>query len=167
MKKLIAIGMVLVLVCCAAALAEGSMQVQPEMTQFVSEAGYSLWYAPELLTAQSDVINDCFYPAGTDGESEIVMLVVPVDIDPAYAGDLIIEATGGYGDECAISEIGEIVLANGVNVRTVEARYENTVDRYYLVTDDSHVLCITATFPADAEAMWGLCFESMVASIAF
>ena len=32
---------------------------------------------------------------------------------------------------------------------------------------DSHVLCITVTFPADAEAEWGLCFEGMVASIAF
>lgn len=167
MKKLIAIVMAFVLVCCAAALAEGGMQMQPGQTQYVSGAGYSLWYSPELLNVQSDMINDCFYPAGTDGESEIAMLVVPVDIEPEYADGLLLEATGGYGEECAVSEISRVVLQNGINVGTVEARYDNTVDRYYLVTDDSHVLCITVTFPADAEAEWGLCFEGMVASIAF
>lgn len=167
MKKLIAIVMVLLLACSVAATAEGAADVQSGLVQYVSEAGYSMWYAPERLNVQSDAINDCFYPAGTEGESEIAMLVVSVDIDPAYADDLIYEATGGYGEECAVSEIGRVVLENGVNVSTVEARYENTVDRYYLVTDESHVLCITVTFPAEAEAEWGVCFEGMVASIAF
>ena len=167
MKKLIVIVMVLMLVCCTAALAEGGMETQNGMVQYVSEAGYSLWYNPALLNVQSDAINDCFYPAGSDGDSEIAMLVVPVDIEPEYAEDLIYEATGGYGEECAVSEISRVVLQSGINVSTVEARYGNTVDRYYLVTDESNVLCITVTFPAETEAEWGLCFEAMVAGIAF
>lgn len=160
MKKLMAIMMALLLVCAAAA-------AEAELVQFASGAGYSLWYDDALLEARSDEINDCFYPAGTAGDSDVVMLVVPVEIEPEYGHDLIYEATGGYGEECTVSEIVEETLENGISMSTVEARYENTVDRYYLIMDDQNVLCITVTCSEEEEAVYGEYFDAMVRSIEF
>lgn len=175
MKKILAMLMAVMLLLTLTALAEtrttmieadGELMAVEE-TLFTGSTGYTLWYSELLLECQSDSINDCFYPAGSDGDSDIAFLVVSVDIDPDEAGGLITEATGGYDDSYEISKIGEEMLEGGISVSTIEARGAGSIDRYYLVKDNSSVLCITATYPVSAENNYGAYFETMVRSIQF
>lgn len=175
MKKILAMTMAAMLLLTLSALAETRTSMieangelmEIEETLFTGSSGYTLWYSELLLERQSDSINDCFYPAGSAGDSDIAFLVVSVDIDPDEAGELISEATGGYDDGYTISKIGEEMLEGGVSVSTIEARGKGSVDRYYLVKNNQHVLCITATYPVSAEANYGAYFATMVRSIRF
>lgn len=175
MKKFLAIAMAILMMLALSASAEtrtalveiNGELMELEETLFAGASGYSLWYAPSVLDVQADSINDCFYPKGSNGDSDVAFLVVAVDIDPDEAGGLISEATGGYDDSYTVSRIREEILEGGVSVSTIEARGSGSIDRYYLVKDNAHVLCITATYSVADEFSYGAYFETMVHGIRF
>lgn len=175
MKKFLAMTMAILMMLALSATAETRTALvevngdlmELEETLFAGESGYSLWYAPSVLDVQADAINDCFYPKGSNGDSDVAFLVVAVDINPDEAGGLITEATGGYDDSYTVSKIREVIMEGGISVSTIEARGNGTIDRYYLVKDNAHVLCITATYPVADEFTYGSYFETMVGSIRF
>ena len=137
-------------------------------TKFESEGGYSLWYPADQIAYAASGELDCFAPSGEETEENASSyLIVPVEIEPSEADALLAEAVGGYGEDAARVEYPEKTLENGVRVGSVQVEEDGVVYRFYLVRDEAHVLCITATYPvADAETV-GAIYEAMTDTIEF
>ena len=180
MKKLIAFAVVAVLALGGAvALCESA---QPETretvisiegteetiveTNFVSQSGYSLWYPADMFTCEEADGQARFALAdGVDSLEDAGMIVVPVDVAVEEAGSLLDEATANYGDEATISQIVEWTNDSGANVRSVEAAQADRVDRFYLVTGNGKVFCITATYLPEMTEGYGARMENIVRSM--
>ena len=176
MRRFLAIVMVCVLALSMTALAEstrervlviGDAEQTVTETLHVSETGYTLWYPAELLEAQQDDINDCFYPVGDPEQTESVLLIVPVEIDPSEAESFFAEATGGYGEDSVIGAVEADTLDNGGELLRVEVVTGDFIDRFYMVKGESSILCITASFPEAASGDVGAYFDAMVRSIVY
>lgn len=145
----------------------GVMEIVTE-TKVSSDNGYAIWYPAAWFDYVLQYNHDCFVLTGkTAEESESSYLIVPVDIPSEDAAGMLAEAAGGYEGDFTVTEYPEKALESGAAAASVQVEQDGRVDRYYLVRDEKHVLCITATYPAaDAETV-GLMYERMTDTIEF
>lgn len=141
---------------------EGAEEIIQE-TYFASENGYSLWI-PEGFSVTSDEGSDTIW--ATDAEEDSVnMTIVPVQIDPSEDDAFLAEATGGFEFEDAqISDPTEWTLESGLNVKSAEVAFEGNIYRFYLISGEDMIYCLSATFPAEAIEGYGARLAEIVES---
>ena len=150
----------------ATILLEG-MEETIEKTRWDSADGYAIWYDAARVAPGDMYGHGYFAPTDAEDETEISLIIVKTEIDPADGKAFLGEAVGGYGPEAEISEAVWTTMENGITIGTISATEEGVVYRFYLVTDDINVLCITATFPMEAAEGYGIRFDHMVRTIEF
>ncbi len=171
MKKVLAVLIMLTLVIFGSALAQTrestimieGMEEKIVETRYESANGFSLWYPADMFKVEDFYGNDKILPADETIEG-VELLIVPVDIPVEESEGLIQEAGGGYMEgEAEIGEIEKYVLESGLEVSRVEVLCEGVVNRFYLITGNDKVFCLTATFPLEAAEGFGVRFENIIA----
>lgn len=172
MKRILILALALLI--SGMALAEGTMTRERAIqiegaeetireTYFESENGYSLWI-PEGFDVTSDLGYDSIYAADAE-EDSVYLTIVPVEIDPSEGEAFLGEATGGFDSEAAvISDKTEWTLESGLNVKSAEVAFEGYMYRYYLISDEKAVFCLTAAFPEEAIEGYGARLAAIVDS---
>lgn len=141
---------------------EGAEEIIQE-TYFASENGYSVW-VPDGFSVSSGVGSDTIYAADAE-ENSVNLTIVPVQIDPSEGEAFLAEATGGFDAETArIGEPTEWTLQSGLNVKSVEVTFEKITYRFYLISGEDMIYCLTATFPEEAIEGYGVRLAEIVES---
>lgn len=141
---------------------EGTEEIIHE-TYFASENGYSLWI-PDGFSVTGGEGMDTIYAADAE-EDSVNLTVVPAQIDPAESDAFLAEATGGFDPETAqISDPTEWTLESGLNVKSVEVTFEGEIYRFYLISGEDMIYCLTATFPEEAAEGYGARLAEIVES---
>lgn len=134
-------------------------------TRYESENGFALWYPSETFRVYSEYGHETIVPLD-ETVDDVSLMIVPVDIPVDQAEAFIHEATGGYmPDEAVISEITEWKLDSGLNVKTVQATLAEEIHRFYLITGEESVYCVTAMFPLEALEGYGVRLERIVSTM--
>jgi hypothetical protein len=131
-------------------------------TLYESPDGFRLWYPEDMFRIEDFYGNDRVLPADETVEG-VELIVVPVDIPTEEAGAMIAEATGGYMEgEAEIGEIEEYSLASGLEVKSVQVLCEGMISRFYLITGNESVFCLTAMYPLEAAEGFGVRINAIV-----
>ena len=145
-------------------------------TQYISDAGYSVWYQPELYKLDIPDGQAHFFAIDSTPEGEepglltsgAYLLIVPADIAYEDAEAFLMEATGGFDPSAAvISAATSETLENGVEIKSLTVTEDTTFYGFYIVTNGEKVLCISTICPIEAVEGWGARFDHMVKTIEF
>lgn len=131
--------------------------------QHTGEDGYFLRYDPAWFRIDKLYGHDVLVPAD---DSQSSMMIVPAEVKPEDVDSMLREAVGGYGPDAVIGK-PESAASDGTTVSSVQAELDGTISRFYLVDDGERVLCVTATIPAEEEALYGAAYDAAVESIRF
>ena len=170
MKRVFAfiLAFILMTVCAAGAQTRESVITLEGMEEKITETlyespnGFSLWYPDDTFMIGDFYGNDRLLPADETIEG-VELIIVPVDIPVEGSEGMIYEAVGGYMDgEAEIGEIEEYSLASGLDVKTVQVLCEGIISRFYLITGNDRVFCLTAMYPLEAAEGFGARINAVV-----
>lgn len=140
------------------------MEEKVTEVRYESLNGFTFWYPIDNFMVVYENDCDVVYPSDVEIEG-VSMTIVPVDVPVEEADVLLAEAVGGYAeDEAEIGEVQEMEISETVSAKTVNVICEGTVYRFYLITGNEKVFCLTATFPLEALEGFGVRLDSVVST---
>jgi len=145
-------------------------------TQYISDAGYSVWYQPELYKLDTPDGQAHFFAIDSTPEGEepglltsgAYLLIVPADIAYEDAEAFLMEATGGFDPETAmVSDIVTETFEDGTEIKNICVLEGDIAYSYCIYTDGETILCITAVCPLEAIEGWGARLDHILHTIEF
>lgn len=140
--------------------------------QYVSNAGFTIWYPEYILEPYKLNGYDGFVVPGQGTDSLVKVTLVPseeVDLDQSF----LKEAAGNFKSskeykKVTISKIKSLSAADkNVSIKTIEVVHDDTADRFYLVKGKEHVLLVTVSMPKEALEGMGARINQMLGTISF
>ena len=140
--------------------------------QYISKAGFTIWYPEYILEPYKLNGYDGFVVPGQGTDSLVKVTFVPseeVDLDQSF----LKEAAGNFKSskeykKVTISKIKKLNAADkDVSIKTIEVVHDDTADRFYLVKGKEHVLLVTVSLPKEALEGMGERINQMLTTISF
>lgn len=150
---------------------EGSKESFTEV-EYISNAGFTIWYPEYILEPYKLNGYDGFVVPGQGTDSMVKVTLVPsedVDIDQSF----LKEAAANFKSskeykKVTTSKIQKVKAADkNVSIRTIEVVHDDTADRFYLVKGKNHVLLVTVSLPKEALEGMGARINQMLGTISF
>lgn len=140
--------------------------------QYISNAGFSIWY-PEMILEPYKIHNfDGFVIPGQGDESLVKVTLVPeaeMELDESYlkeaAGNF--KASGEY-KKVTISKVKKLKAeSKDVTIKMIEAVHDDTADRFYIVQGEDSALLVTVSMTTESLEGMGARVNKMLQTITF